>query len=162
MGIYKNLFQKINKTDELLLIVMLNNIISNSILYQKPKVCYQFLIKLILTILFILFGFLVFAQKNTISIKDTSITNFMKWLIKSDKTFKAVRNIDNDVSEIKIENFIYYDSIETKNNFTSQNIFKKENKIHQYFTKTDADNFLLQIRRQSRSKWNLKIKNTIF
>ena len=111
-----------------------------------------------LTIIFLSFWLTISAQKYSNVIKDTAITNFMTWLIKSDTSFKAVRHIDNDILKLHSDNFIYSDSSTLKNYQFAQNIFNKKLSLTQYFNQEDAKYFVQQINKQRKAKWNLKIK----
>ena len=111
-----------------------------------------------LTIIFFLFGLTSSAQKYSNVIKDTSITNFMTWLFKSDTSFKATKHVDNDILKLQIDNFIYVDPATLNKNQFVQNIFYEKNNLTQYFNQNDTKYFIRQINDQRKHKWNLKVK----
>ena len=111
-----------------------------------------------LTIIFFSLCLTSSAQKYSSVIKDIAITNFMIWLFKSDTSFKASRQVDNDILKLLSNNFIYADSSTLNNYKFSQNIFSKTNNLTQYFNKNDASYFVRQINQQRKDKWQLKIK----
>jgi hypothetical protein len=102
------------------------------------------------------------AQKYSSEIKDTAITNFMSWLLKSDTSFKATRHVDNDILKLHSDNFLYADSSTLNNYQFANNIFNKKNKLTKYFNQDDAICFVRQINKQRKYKWNLKVKGTNF
>lgn len=102
-----------------------------------------------------------YAQKYSQVVNDATIINFMNYLLKSD-TSTIIKHIDNDIIKLNADNFIKLDSINLKNYFSIDNIFKKDSSFNSIFKKEDIEWFAKQIRFQNTKKWNFKIKKIKF
>ncbi len=115
--------------------------------------------KILVMVLF--WGNTTYAQKYSKVVDDSTIINFIDYLLKND-TSTIIKNIDNDIIKLNIFNFIKLDSINSKNFSPDENIFKKESSLKNIFTKEDIAWFGKQIKFQKTTKWNLKIKKIKF
>lgn len=114
--------------------------------------------KPILTLVLSFFLANSFAQKYSKAVKDSSILNFMTWLLQSDTSFKDKRHVDNDILKLHPNNFIFSDSLASGNYLYAENIFSSKNQLKKYFNHSDAEYFVQQIEQQRKAKWQLKIK----
>ncbi|RXK60787.1 hypothetical protein ESA94_10005 [Lacibacter luteus] len=117
--------------------------------------------KQFLTILFIISHLTSSAQKYSLVIKDSAIINFMQWLFQNDSSFKSVKQVNNKIVRFHSDNFIYTDSSVLNTDRFSQNIFRKENNLNEYFNAGDANYFAQQINQQFTDKWQLSIKRVM-
>lgn len=118
--------------------------------------------RLILFILFLILGQLGSAQRYSKAIEDTAIVNFMTWLFSSDTSVKARKQVDNHILKPDVINFAYADSGSLNYYQFARNIFQKRNGLRTYFTETDANTFVNQVKGQRKFRWNLKSKQIRF
>lgn len=116
----------------------------------------------LLLILFMMLSQVGSAQRYSKAIEDTAIVNFMTWLFTADTTFTAKRQVDIDILKLDVINFVYADSSTLADYQYTGNIFGKKNRLGNYFTEVDANDFVKQVNGQRNFRWNLKSKKVRF